>query len=140
MIRPRAALSIAETGQCDPNAGRKSSPFEYEGEESDLQARLIRETEFYCVVLDAIREAINVGTTSKTSLLQQVREVTEAKSRVEAVLTQYTGTAEMDGLWRPERQGAVSCWSNQGRRSACTLMVAFRRVASVKRPPILRCM
>jgi hypothetical protein len=41
-----------------------------------LQARLIRETEFHGVVVNAIREAINVGTTAKASLLQQVREVT----------------------------------------------------------------
>lgn len=72
-----------------------------EEEESDIRARLIRETEFHCVVVDAIREAINAGTTSKTALLQQVREVTgESRSHVDAVLTQFTGTSEMDGLWR----------------------------------------
>ena len=36
-----------------------------------MQARLIRETGIHCVVADAIREAINAGTTSKTSLLQE---------------------------------------------------------------------
>ena len=32
-----------------------------------MQARLIRETEFHCVVVNAIREAINVGTTAKAA-------------------------------------------------------------------------
>ena len=37
-------------------------------------------------------------------------------------------------------QGAVSYSSTQGKISSCTLTVALNRVASIKRPPILRCM
>tara|TARA_B100001057_G_C22605523_1_gene854483 strand:+ start:565 stop:735 length:171 start_codon:yes stop_codon:yes gene_type:complete len=55
---------------------RKSSPFEYQEEESELQARLIRGTGSQCVVADAMRKAINAGTTSNTLLLQLVCGVT----------------------------------------------------------------
>ena len=52
-----------------------------EEEQNSLRARLIRETELHCEVVDAIKESILSGASTKTLLIDRVRESTgEASS------------------------------------------------------------
>ena len=72
-----------------------------EEERNSLRARLIRETELQREVVDAIKESIRSGASTKTVLIDQVRaSAGESRAHIQAVLTQFTGPADMGYLWR----------------------------------------
>lgn len=72
-----------------------------EEEQNSLRAGLIRETELHREVIDTIKESILSGASTKTLLIDQVRQKTsESKSHIQAILTQFTGPTDMGYLWR----------------------------------------
>ena len=72
-----------------------------EEERNSARACLIRDAELHREVVDAIKQSILSGASTKTLLIDQVRQSTgESRSYIQAILTQFTGPADMGYLWR----------------------------------------
>ena len=73
---------------------------ENEEERNSARASLIREAGLYEDVINAIKDAIGSGISTKTELIEEVRDTTSRpKTLVKAVLTQFTGPAVTGHLW-----------------------------------------
>ena len=76
-----------------------------EQERVALTARALREQEYHCLTVDAIKSAIADGAQSKGDVIDFVAKITgESRRHIESVLAQFTGGSASPGaLWQVRR-------------------------------------